>query len=120
MTSSIDPVPFNTVTNNQTEDIILSGSSFIINAPGNYLVNWQLPVTDAGASSRIIFVILLDAIALPPAFSSPNVAGQMSGTTLLTVTDVPAAMTLVNASEEAVVLSYGEMMTSIVITALSN
>ena len=95
-------VLFDTVLSDQSSAVSynFAAGEFMIAAPGNYFVSWSV-ATEAPQATTVAFALRLDGVSVAEA-ASPNVTGQLTGTALVTVTTVPAVITLVNTTGSGV------------------
>ncbi|WP_083258956.1 collagen-like protein [Cellulosilyticum sp. I15G10I2] len=115
-----DNVIFDTVTNDQSANITYSliTGVFTISATGNYYVNWWVAADGAGVATTVSFGISVDG---GPGIlgSSPIVAGQVTGSALVTVAAVPATIELVNNTGATVGYGNTPVQANIVITEVT-
>jgi hypothetical protein len=108
-------IEFDAVINSQSPQIDYdhTAGEFTLLENGNYLVLW--------------WVALNGSAEMPPAFavkvngntqatgSGSLIAGQLSGTALITVSETPTILSLINSGEDAVTLSEGPVQANILI-----
>ncbi len=98
-------VVFNKILNVQSDNISYDSTTgeFTITKPGNYYVDWWIAVVSNGGTSAtsVNFTIKVNGISYSTA-SSPALTGQLSGEALVTVTNTPAIITLVNTTGSTV------------------
>ncbi|MFT3982294.1 MAG: hypothetical protein QM697_00190 [Lachnospiraceae bacterium] len=109
-------VIFNHVLNDQSENISYNSATgeFTITEPGNYEVAWWTAPDGAGPAANISFAVAVNGIPYA-AVSSPIVSVQMAGNALVTVESVPATLSLVNVTGEAVLIPNTPVQSGIVI-----
>lgn len=110
-------VIFDSLLNDQSDNISYDTATgvFTITAPGNYYVDWWVGTDGAGPGINVTFAVAVNGVEYSAA-SSPIVSGQLSGEALVTVTDVPTTITLVNASDNDVFVPTTPIQANIVIT----
>lgn len=113
-------VLFNTVLNDQSNNISYNPGTgeFIITRPGNYVVSWWTAPDGAEAATSVSFAVAVNGVPYSTA-SSPIVSVQMSATALVTVTTVPATISLVNVTGAGVFVPTIPVQAGMVITALT-
>lgn len=109
-------VIFDNVSNNQTQNISYDQTTgeFIINAEGNYYVNWWVSTNGAGTANIVDFSLELNNNIVGYSVS-PNTTGQVGGSAIITVTNPPSTLTLVNRTGEAVNYAGTSVQASILI-----
>jgi hypothetical protein len=113
------PIPFDTLINSQTPDIIYSGFGvFTINTNGNYFVSWWVTTDGAEAITYVNFELELNGSGVGQG-SSPIVSGQLNGSSLVTVGTAPATLALVNATGTTISYGNNPVQANIVIVELA-
>jgi hypothetical protein len=88
---------------------------FTISETGTYLVNWWVAVAGTAGPSSVAFALRLnDSTDIPSAM--PNIEGQLSGSSLLTIGTAPSTLALVNTTGSAVLYGDLPVQANIVIT----
>ncbi len=97
-------VIFDTIINDQSENISYDAATggFTISAAGNYYINWWVTTDGSGGPVNMAFSVSVDDsnVALG---NSPIVTGQVNGDALITVSETPVTVTLVNQTGAEVV-----------------
>jgi len=111
-----DNVVFDTVVNSQSASINYGDATgeFTISQPGNYYVTWWIATEGAEFATQVVFGIVVDANP-PVQAASSIVAGQLSGSALITIGAPPATLTLVNLTGDNVFLPETPVQANIVI-----
>jgi len=111
-----DNVVFDTVVNSQSASINYDDATgeFTISQPGNYYVTWWIATEGAEFATQVVFGIVVDANP-PVQAASSIVAGQLSGSALITIGAPPATLTLVNLTGDNVFLPETPVQANIVI-----
>jgi len=98
-------VPFNRVLTNNNNNLLLSPNGTItINSPGNYIVNWWLAVNNPADDTNNIAMALLLRQNADQEFPSTEVSSSriIVGNASFTVNNVPATLSLINASPNVI------------------
>ena len=96
-------VPFDTVgANNMLGVSYAPGSGTVtISRTGTYLVNWWVAVEGTQTAESLAFAISLNGTDVQTSYSDIG-GGQVYGTAIVNVTSIPATLSLVNRSGDAV------------------
>ncbi len=108
---------FNTIQNTVGSSInydTITGN-FTITEAGNYDVSWWIATGGAAASPIVAFSLQLDAVEVGATASSVT-EGNVSGNALITVSTVPATLSLLNNSGDVVFIPTLPIEGSLVIT----
>ena len=112
------PIPFNNLISNNARGASFVTGSITLNKPGTYLVNWWVAPdisvaaaeTDGQSSvaaqvaEEISFAVALNG-QIVSGSCAPVGTGQITGSTLVTVTNTPATLQIVNDSGDNVVFA---------------
>jgi len=118
-------VPFDTTIINNTEGVIeyTDNNQFVINSEGNYGVFWQVSFNaDSVALSVIKFGIFIGGVeyaSMDTALPAAAGKGQLSGSTLFEITDIPIVLNLSNISGETLKLLDADVQANINIVKFS-
>ena len=98
-------VTFDALNFNNTLGVSYTPGSGKINIgrTGTYLVNWWVGVENSQSSEVVAFALSLNGSDVATSYSDIG-GGQIYGTAIVNVTSIPATLTLVNRSGEAVTL----------------
>lgn len=90
-------VIFDTIINDQSVSISYNPvtGEFTISEAGNYYIQWWVTTDGSGGPVNMIFSVFVDGISVSQG-NSPIVTGQVEGDALITVSDSPVTVTLVN------------------------
>lgn len=116
-----EPVIFETILTRITTDVTYSKTTgnFCLHKPGSYLVNWDVAV-EGSLSQPFIRMALIQDEQVVGASAMPVTVGQISGTSLIAVSEVPVRLMLVNATGEQIRLSEFSPVGNMTITRISN
>ncbi|GEM_PF-2319945 len=99
------PIPFNNLVSNNALGVTFTTSSVTIARSGTYLVNWWVALEEpvevenaaAGQNAGIAFSATLNGSVVSTSYA-PGGTDQFSGTALVTVTNTPATLQIINNS----------------------
>ena len=96
-----------------------SGSGQIaVGRTGTYLVNWWVGIESSQSAESVAFALSLNGSDVATSYSDTG-GGQVYGTAIVNVTSIPATLTLVNRSGEAVTLATAGGQSSLTLTQLA-
>lgn len=112
-----DPIVFDTITNDQANDISynLATGDFTITAPGNYYVTWWVAVDGSDGPINLAFAVEVNGIG-GVIGTAPTITGQINGSALITVVVTPATINLVNVTGASIVLAGTSVQANMIIT----
>ena len=118
--ASGSPVLFDTVDVNTTVGIGCTPNSgkVTIGRTGTYLVNWWVAVENAQAAELMAFAVTLNGTDVQTSYADIG-GGQVYGSAVVNVTSLPATLSLVNQSGDAVTYATAEGQASMTITQLA-
>ena len=111
-------VLFNSLINNTTNSGIIYNEptgTFTITQPGNYYVSWWVNTDGAEASTTVQFSVVVNGTSVAASSPAPIVTTQLNGTALITVTNVPVTLSLVNTTGAPVTYGTSTIQANIVI-----
>ena len=117
---SASPVAFDALNFNNTLGIsYLPGSGKItVGRTGTYLVNWWVAIENAQSAETVAFALSLNGSDVATSYSDTG-GGQIYGTAIVSVGSIPATLTLVNRSGDAVTLATAAGQGSLSLTQLA-
>jgi len=98
-------VAFDALNSNNTLGVSYTPGSGKVNVArtGTYLVNWWVAIENAQTATSLAFALSLNGSDVQTSYSDIG-GGQIYGTAIVTVSSIPATLTLVNRSGDAVTL----------------
>ena len=113
-------VAFDTVDCNNALGVTYTAGSgqIAIGRTGTYLVNWWVAIENAQGAESVAFALSLNGSDLATSYSDTG-GGQIYGTAIVNVTSIPATLTLVNRSGDAVTLATAAGQGSLTLTQLA-
>lgn len=113
-------VIFDNVINNQSSDISYDSTTgeFTISKPGNYYISWQVTTDGSELTTDLNFSINVNGVPYSMV-STPIVTGEVSGSALVTI-GAPSTISLVNSSEQTVLIALTDVQANIVIVEVDN
>ena len=113
-------VAFDTLDGNNTLGVTYNACSgqIAVGRTGTYLVNWWVAVENTQTAESLAFALSLNGTDVATSYSDTG-GGQIYGTAIVNVTSIPATLTLVNRSCEAVTLATAGGQGALTITQLA-
>ncbi len=114
------PVLFNnTVSNNTIGGTYASATgTFTLTEPGTYLINWWVALGTAQATQATAFSLTANGTPARTAYTGAN-AGEINGTSLITVGDSPVSIRLVNNSGFSIQYAVANVQSGATITQVA-
>ena len=113
-------VPFDTVDANNTLGVSYTAGSgsVTIGRTGTYLVNWWVSIAGTQTAQSLAFAVSLNGSDVQTSYSDIG-GGQIYGTAIVTVSSIPATLSLVNRSGDAVTYATAEGQSGLTLTQLA-
>lgn len=113
-------VTFDTMNVNTTLGVsyTLGSGQIVLGRTGTYLVNWWVAVENTQTADPVAFALSLNGSDVATSYSDTG-GGQVYGSAIVNVTSIPATLTLVNRSGEAVTLATAGGQSSLTLTQLA-
>ncbi len=113
-------VSFDALNSNNTLGVSYTTGSGQINIArtGTYLVNWWVATCGTQTADTVAFALSLNGSDLATSYSDTG-GGQIYGTAIVNVTSIPATLTLVNRSGDAVTLATAAGQGGLTLTQLA-
>jgi len=114
-------VLFNEILQRTTQDITFNRITgvFCLRKIGTYLVNWDVAVEGTHHEPFIRFSLITGGSTIGSS-TLPITVGQLSGTSIINVTNAPRELTLINDTGDIVQLSKFAPVANITITKITN
>ena len=114
-------VIFDIILRRNTRDITYNSNSgrFCLREGSTYLINWDVAVEGSYYRPFVRFSLIAGGNVIGSS-TMPVTVGQLSGTSLLTVTNSPIELSLINDTDDIVGLSGFTPVANITITKVSN
>ena len=126
------PIPFNNLVSNNAIGASFVTGAITLNRPGTYLVNWWVAMnatedaesandqtaTVGQSDSQLSFSAALNGNIVSGSYA-PCGTGQISGSTLVTVTNTPSTLQIVNSSGQNVLLASTTAQAGVTVTQLA-
>lgn len=115
-----ETVIFNSILNNSNKNIVYDTKTgeFVINKASNYFINWSVTFDGTDVNSYVIFALELNGKNYEVS-AIPLVIGSVIGSSLITVTEIPARLSLKNVSGDIISFSSINPVANIVIAELN-
>jgi len=115
-----DPVPFDNIQrSNGAISYTLNSGEFVISETGYYLINWWVATDGAQSVTTITFDLQLNGITESQT-ASATVSGQVTGTSLIVVEEIPSTLELVNNTGANIFVAQTVVQADITIVRVSS
>ena len=126
------PIPFNDLVSNNAVGASFVTGAITLTTPGTYLVNWWVatgseedaattegqPATTGQGNQQLSFSAALNGNIVSGSYA-PCGTGQVSGSTLVSVTNTPSTLQIVNSSGQNVLLAQTTAQAGVTVTQLA-
>ena len=126
------PIPFNNLVSNNALGASFVTGAITLNRTGTYLVNWWVALGDAAeaetvgdqtptvgqGANELFFSAALNGNIVSGS-CAPSGTGQISGSTLVSVTNTPSTLQIVNSSGQNVLLAETTAQAGVTVTQLA-
>ena len=116
-----EEIVFDIILSRNSSDITYNGTTgrFCLRKKGTYLINWDVAVEGSYYRPFIRLALIANNTVIGSS-TLPVTVGQLSGTSLLNVGDMPVELSLINNTEDRIQLSGFAPVANITITKVTN